>query len=388
MFIFIGVEVKLATLNQPEKSHVYITSDDQTLLDSLQTQLQTRKEVQDGIYQLEFQLVKAESLDDYLASKKPSILANSNNGLFFVPGSAVNAKEMRYYSANIGNQILRGAIGDSVNRTLNLRHFSGLNVEPEDIAYAVKGVEIKGFTLSKQGQQQSSPANTFVGIGMGVLMFMSTMGIVMPFAAMIIEEKSNRAVEVLLTSVSPQELLAGKIIARTITGLVQMLVWLLPVFLFVLFPAMMMLPPQFQLDIRGGMLLFFFINYVLGLTTMLSVWGGFAAMFDSAQDANQSMWPVTVLMMLPFYTVFAVVGNPANSVAQILSITPLTSLYVMPVRLAVLEIPLWQPLLALALNALVCWLAITAGGKIYRLSILVTGSQPSMKQFIGWLRSA
>ena len=385
MFGIIGMQMKLASLNQPEKSHIYIASDGQSLLDALQTQLQTRKEVKNGIYQLDFQLVQPDSFDDYLASKKPDILANSNNGLFYVPGTALSDKEARYYSTNIGNQILRNAIGESINQTLNLRRFSGLNVAQDDLAFAVRNVDIKGFTLSKQGQQQGSAGNTIVGFAMAILMFMSIMGIVMPFSSLIIEEKSNRAVEVLLTSVNPKELLAGKILARTTTGLTQMLVWLVPLFVFVLFPAMMMLPPQFQLDIHTGMLLFFFTNYVLGLTAMLSVWGGFSAMFDSSQDAGQAMWPVTILMMLPFYTVFAAIGNPASSVVEILSIAPFTSLYVMPLRLAVLEVPLWQPLLALLLNGICCWLAIKAGGKIYRISILATGQQPTVKQFMRWL---
>ena len=174
--------------------------------------------------------------------------------------------------------------------------------------------------------------------------------------------------------------------ARVTTGVAQMLVWLLPLFVFVLFPALMVLPPQFQIDLGPGIFLFFFANYVLGLCMLLAIWGGFAAMFDSTQDANQAMWPISMLMFVPFYAVFAVIRNPANSVAEILSMTPLTSLYVMPVRLATLAVPLWQPLVALAANGMLVWLAIKAGGKIYRISILATGQQPSLRQVFLWLR--
>jgi ABC-2 type transport system permease protein len=388
MFGVIFLQAALANLNGPEKSHIVISSDDASLLSELETELNTKEEVQQGIYTLEFQQAAGTAVDDYLNSKRPLMLANSNNGLFYVPSSALTDKQVSFYSANINNQVLRQSMNQTFNLVLNRRHFNGLSVSPADLEFAVKYIDIKGFKVSAQGNTQGSNGNLLVGGLMALLLFMSMMGIVMPFSAAIIEEKTNRAVEVLLTSVSPQELLAGKILARAVTGLAQMLVWLIPLLVFVLFPAALALPPEFKIDIGVGTILFYLVNYLLGLTIFLSVWGGFSAMFDSTQDAGQAMWPISFLMMLPFYSVFAMISNPANSVAEILSMTPFTSLYVMPVRLAILEVPAWQPLLALALNALVCWLAIRAGGKIYRISVLATGQQPTMQQFIRWLRES
>jgi ABC-2 type transport system permease protein len=384
----IFLQATLANLNGPEKSHIIISSDDASLLSELETEINSKQEVQQGIYTLEYQQAAGTAVDDYLNSKRPLMLANSNNGVFYVPSSALTDKQVSFYSANINNQVLRQSMNQTFNLVLNRRHFSRLSVPPADLEFAVKNIDIKGFKVSAQGNTQGSNGNLLVGGLMVLLLFMSMMGIVMPFSAAIIEEKTNRAVEVLLTSVSPQELLAGKILARAVTGLAQMLVWLIPLFVFVLFPAALTLPPELKIDIGVGTIAFYLVNYLLGLTIFLSVWGGFSAMFDSTQDANQAMWPVSFLMMLPFYSVFAIIRNPANSVAEILSMTPFTSLYVMPVRLAILEVPAWQPLLALALNAVVCWLAIKAGGKIYRVSVLATGQQPTMQQFIRWLRES
>ncbi len=386
MFGIIFIQAALMNISGAEKSHIYITSDDQNLLSSIEAQLQTRSEVSKGIYKMEYQLVSAAAFDEFLASKRADILANSNNGLFFIPGQALDDKAVRFYSTNLGNQILRQSMSETFNQVLNRDHFSTLGVPAADLEFAVKTIDIKGFTVSEHGAEQGSVGNTAVGFGMAFLLMFSIMGIVMPFSAAIIEEKTNRAVEVLLTSVNPKQLLAGKIMARVTTGVAQMFVWLLPLFVFVLFPASMALPPQFQIDLGPGIFLFFFANYVLGLCMLLAIWGGFSAMFDSTQDANQAMWPISMLMFVPFYAVFAVIRNPANSVAEILSMTPLTSLYVMPVRLATLAVPLWQPLVALAANGILVWLAIKAGGKIYRISILATGQQPSMQQFFKWLR--
>lgn len=386
MFGIIIIQAALMNISGAEKSQIYITSDDQSLLDSIEAQLQTRAEVSKGIYRIEYQYVSNPAFEVFLGSKRPEILANSNNGLFFIPGQALDDKAVRFYSTNLGNQILRQSMSEVFNRVLNRTHFSSLGVPAADLEFAVENINIKGFNVTEHGQEQGSVGNTAVGFGMAFLLMFSIVGIVMPFSAAIIEEKTNRAVEVLLTSVNPAQLLAGKIMARVTTGVAQMLVWLLPLFVFVLFPALMVLPPQFQIDLGPGIFLFFFANYVLGLCMLLAIWGGFAAMFDSTQDANQAMWPISMLMFVPFYAVFAVIRNPANSVAEILSMTPLTSLYVMPVRLATLAVPLWQPLVALAANGMLVWLAIKAGGKIYRISILATGQQPSLRQVFLWLR--
>lgn len=385
MLGIIAFQAKMMTLNRAEKSHVFMASDEPALLDDLQEQLDQRLEVKNGTYRIDYQQVAESGLADYLASKRPQLLENSNNALFYIPATAVNDKQVQHYSTNLGNQVLRQAVGEATMLVLNRSHFASLNVSDADIRFAAKGIDYKGFTVKEQGQEQGSFGNMAVGFGLAILLMLSMMGIVMPFQASILEEKSNRAVEVLLTSVRAEELLAGKILARTITGLAQMLIWLLPLFVFVLFPAMMTLPAELKLDLDAPTFLFFFANYVFGLTTMLAVWGGFSAMFDSTQDAGQAMWPVAMLMWLPFYALFAVVRNPANSVAELLSIAPFTSLYVMPLRMSVLEVPAWQPLLALLLDAAVCWLAIKLGGKIYRISVLSTGQQPTMQQFWRWL---
>ncbi len=386
MFVVVLIQASLIGLDTVEKSHVIVASEDAALLTALEPVFAEREEVTSGAYTLEYHQVDAAGLDAYLVEKREAIMADSNNGLFFVPAAALTDKELRFYSTNIGNNVLRTNITEVINETLNRLYFSDLSVAQADIDYAVKPIEVEALRVSAAGEEQGSAGNFVVGFGLAILLMISMMGIVMPFSAAIIEEKTNRAVEVLLTSVNPKELLAGKIMARAITGMAQMIIWLMPLFLVMLDPSILDIPENFRVSIGFGTILFFITNYVLGLTVLLAIWGGFSSMFDSTQDAGNAMWPVTLLMWMPFYAVFALMQNPANSVATILSIAPFTSLYVMPFRMALVEVPLWQSLLALGISGLIFYGAIVAGGKIYRISILSTGQQPSMKQLMIWLR--
>lgn len=386
MFVIILVQASLIRLDAVEPSKVFVASEDGALLQSLQTAFSAREEVTSGAYTMEYQQVDDTALQPYLDSKRGVILEDSNNGLFFIPDAAAADKHVRFYSTNVGNQVLRDNITGTINEVLNRSYFRNSSLAQADIDYAVKEIEIEGLRVSDTGEAGGSVGNFAVGFGMAILLMISMMGIVMPFSAAIIEEKTNRAVEVLLTSVSPRELLAGKILARAITGVCQMVIWLMPLFVVMLDPTILDIPPEYSIDISFGMVLFFIVNYVLGLTILLAIWGGFSAMFDSTQDAGNSLWPVTILMWMPFYAVFSLFRNPANSVAEILSMTPFTSLYVMPLRMAIVEVPVWQSLVALALNGLIFYGAIVAGGKIYRISVLSIGQQPSMQQFLTWLR--
>ncbi|MES2606012.1 MAG: ABC transporter permease [Pseudomonadota bacterium] len=386
MFAIILIQFSLNSLDTVEPSHVYITSENPALLESLETAFGEREEVKSGTYTMEYKQVDESALADYLNSKRETLMADSNNGLFHVPSAAATDKHVRFYSTNLGNQVVREKVTDVLNAVLNRSYFRNSSLAQADIDYAVKAIEIEGLRVSAGGEEEGGIGNFAVGFGMAILLMISMMGIVMPFSAAIIEEKTNRAVEVLLTSVSPRELLAGKILARAITGVSQMVIWLMPLFVVMLDPTILEIPDEYRVDIGFGLILFFVANYVLGLTILLSIWGGFSAMFDSTQDAGNALWPVTILMWMPFYAIFSLFKNPANSVAEILSIAPFTSLYVMPLRMAIVEVPFWQPLLALAISGLLFYGAVVAGGKIYRISVLSTGQQPSMQQFVKWLR--
>ena len=388
MLAIIFIEMSLMTMESKEQSEITILTNDQLLLDSLKPAFTEMEQVRDGLYELTFNTIEESGIDAYINQSKEELLEDSNNGVFFIPASARTDKKISFYSNNPGNQDVRKNLSAVINSVLNQKYFSGKPVAQADIDYAVLDVEVKGVKVTEQGTAEQSWGNHIVGWTLAILLMLSMFFIAMPFSGFVIEEKMNRAVEVLLTSVSPKELLAGKIIAATIAGLSQMVIWLMPVFILMLDTGVLSIPEKFQVDLGFGTIVFFLLNYVLGLTIILTLWGGLSAMFDSTQDAGATLFPITLLMWVPFYAIFSLMKNPANSVAEILSIVPFTSLYVMPLRMAIIDVPVWQPLLALGLNAAILYGAMICGGKIYKISILSTGQPPNMKQFIHWLRYA
>ena len=388
MFGVIFVQMSLTSMESREQSVIGILSDDQGLLEQLQPAISELEEVSDGLYTMTYNRVPADVVEVFIDGARTELLADSNNGYFYIPASAREDKKISYYSNNPGNQDVRKNITAAINAVLNQRYFEGRPVAQADIDYAVLDVDIAGVKVTRQGIGEERWGNHIAGFSMAVLLMLSMFMIAMPFAGFVLEEKMNRAVEVMLTSVSPGEFLAGKIITSVIAGLAQMMIWLMPLFILMLDTSVLSIPEKYQPDMGIGTVVFFLLNYVLGLTIILSLWGGLSAMFDSAQDAGAALFPITLLMWVPFYAVFSLIKNPANSVAEILSIMPFTSMYVMPLRMAIIDVPAWQPLLALGLSAVLLYGAVLCGGKIYKISILSTGQRPSMKKLIYWLRYA
>ena len=388
MFGVIFMQMSLATMDSREKTSIDIISDDRNLLEQLQRLISGHELVIDGIYTMTYTEIPAVEVEAFIDQIKPALLKDSNNGVFFIPGSAREDKKITYYSNNPGNQDVRNNLSEVINSVLNRDYFNGKEVAQTDIDFAVMDVEIGGVKVTAQGTEEQGYGNIIVGWVLAILLMLSMFLIAMPFSAVVIDEKMSRSVEVLLTSVSARELLSGKIIAATIAGLAQMLIWLMPLFILMLDTSILSIPDKFMPDLGIGTIMFFLVNYILGLTIIMSLWGGLSSMFDTGNDAAAALFPLTLLMWMPFYGVFSLMKNPANSVAEVLSIVPFFSQYVMPFRMAIIDVPAWQPVLALGLNFLLLYGALYCGGKIYRISILSTGQRPNLKQFFHWLRYA
>lgn len=208
-----------------------------------------------------------------------------------------------------------------------------------------------------------------------------------PAMAAVNEEKVSRVVEVVLSSVSPSELMAGKIIGSAIAGFTQMFIWLIPVVLVASGSVPLLLAlNNLEIQLSFLILIYFLFNYLFGVVTFLSIFSAFGAMFDNPQDAQSSMFPVMLLIIVPFFLAFSVVNNPTSMLGVVGSMLPFFSILVMPVRMVLIDVPIWQFLIAVIVNLATLYFVVLLCGKIYRFTILMTGKNPSWKEIYKWMR--
>ena len=233
----------------------------------------------------------------------------------------------------------------------------------------------------------------------------------------VIEEKNNRVLEVLVSTVRPFDMMMGKILGIASVALLQIIIWvafiagmayfILPHILpDEILAAMNMLRqgvPASAVDAGGnmgllqGILMLSNIKYIGGIIIwlLLFVFGGFllyAAMFaavgsavDSPQDAQQLQTPIMLPIILALFVMLSVINDPTSDVAFWFSMIPLTSPIVMMARIPY-EIPTWEICLSAALLYATFFIVVWGAGKIYRVGILMHGKKPNIKELLRWMR--
>lgn len=265
------------------------------------------------------------------------------------------------------------------------------------IADVQQPVAVATIRWTDDGEQQSM-ADLIAATGM-LLTFLTYL-FVMSYGGMVLqsvaEEKSNRIVELMVSSVRPYQLMMGKIVGIGLVGLFQMLVWavmLAVIFMGVgamsdtgvsadsvaeIFSAVLSLP---LVEIVTLFVLYFIGGYLL----YASILAACGASVNDAQDSQQFLMPVMVLMLFAFYAGFYGSTNPDGPLAYWCSFIPFTSPIVMMVRVPY-GIPVYEEILSIALLYVSALVLLALSAKIYRTGILMYGKKISFKEMLRWLK--
>jgi ABC-2 type transport system permease protein len=379
----------ITTFDREERSALHIINESTAFQQLLQDQLPDTELSDAALYELDFRQLAAADIEAHVDAQREALMNGSLTGIVWIPDSAREDKKLTYYSANPANLVLQGRLRELVNRTVVGDYFDALGIERSAIEFARTDVTVEGVRVSSEGNSNMNVGNLVVAFALTTMIYMSLLSMGPAVMAAVNEEKTNRIVEVLLSAVTPQELIYGKIVGTAVAGLVQMVIWISPLILISLvsLPALVMMDlPSVDLDLFT--ILYFLVNYLMGVITFLAIFAAFGAMFDTPQDAQGSMMPVMMLIIVPFLLAFTMLRNPANVLAEVASMLPFATILVMPARMTLIDVPLWQIAVAFVVNLLTILCCIRAGAKIYRLTILITGKRPAWADIWRWLRYA
>jgi ABC-2 type transport system permease protein len=386
MFGIFAIQYFIMSLSEEQKSKIVVVTDSEEIKSKLENELSKSNDFKTGLLSVNYELVENDKFNSKLNELKPDLLSEKITGVIFVPAKLLQSKEVEYYSPNPNNSALFNKIKPSINNALIDIYFSSRKLTNDEINFARNDVDIKGFRVTKDEKVEEE------GIGNKIALFLFSFLLYMAIIFSgsmtlnsVVEEKSNKIVEVLLSSASSTELMAGKIVGTVIVEVFQMIIWLIPIFLLIT-TSWFFLPAGFMPQTSVGYLLYFIFNYSLALITFIALYATVGAVFDNPQDAQSGMWPVLMLIMIPFFIAIGLESNPQSTLAQISSVFPFASLIVMPARMILVDVPLWQILLSIVVNILVVIGVFKLAGKIYRIGILLTGKKPKWSEVFQWLK--
>ncbi len=202
----------------------------------------------------------------------------------------------------------------------------------------------------------------------------------------VVEEKTSRIMEILITSITPFQLLMGKIIGLGVLGLTQLVVWIIGGLITLQLAQgsevlnNLVIPPD--------LLVVGLIYFLLGYFTLSSVMAGIGAVVGSEQESRQFSGIFTLIMVIPFFAITSFINEPNGVVVTFLTLFPLTSPIAVILRMGFGVIPAWELLLSLALLFLTGVVVAWASARIFRWALLLYGKRPGLRELIRVIRRA
>jgi ABC-2 type transport system permease protein len=363
MALFIVVPVFLERMNQPSEITYYVV-DELGAADTLKELLPTH-----------VVLVEAEPGSDL----RELVLSKKGAGYFLLQESFVTTGQLELFCNDSNSQAV-SSLRQALTALLQQLRLAGSRVSPEELALLTASAQVQQVPLKEEAQPQTMHlvvSSVFTGL---VYFLVFTSGTMLMQSA--VQEKRDRMAEVVLSSISPRELMQGKIVGHFLLGLIQLGFWLalgLPFAVrFLEFPILEALRavnlPVILAFGLGGYLLFSALFVGLGAT------------MEDLQSAGNAQSIVIMLPMLAFLFLGPVISNPNGSIAVFASLFPLTSSAIMMLRSGFTAVPLWQQLLSAALLLITAFITMRASAKIFRVGMLMYGKNATPKEVWKWLR--
>jgi ABC-type Na+ efflux pump permease subunit len=325
-----------------------------------------------------------------------SQMEGGNSGLFayFVLGpNPLDGNEgFKYVSNNRTDKDLREWIARLTSEEIEARRFAREKIDP-DVARRIQApVHFDEKQLDDEGKEQEVSTKDVIRqwapLVFVYLLWVSIFTIVQILLTNTVEEKSNRIIEVLLSSISPLELMTGKILGIAATGLTTILCWGAFFLLALkLAPRFLDLPADLDLTILisdPSFLLSFVVYFLLGFLLYASMMVGLGSACNSLKEAQNLMSPIMVALMLPLLAMMPVGQDPNGALARVLSFIPPFTPFVMMNRAAGPP-ETWEYVATTALLVVSVVLAFYAAAKIFRVGILMTGKPPKLGEIVRWV---
>ena len=330
-----------------------------------------------------------------------------------------NPNDVRLYTTSSSSLMLEESITSQLEKIIENERLKAYNIENLDEILAKVEASVHLTTIDKEAAVSSTMASSVMGMVLGFLLYF----LLAIYGAMVmqsvIEEKSSRILEVMVSSVRPFEMLMGKIFGVALVAATQILVWGVLLVLFSAIAMPMLMPENLAESIQlaqsgadlsaiasqqeidpelitamASMLDTGHLIMVLGAVLLFAV-GGFllyaslyaavGASVDQAQDAQQLTMVITIPIIISFIVTMLIVQDPNSPVIQWCSMIPFTAPIVMVARIPS-GVPTWEIVISLVLLYATFVVCVWGAAKIYKIGIFMHGSKPKLKDLWHWLR--
>ncbi|PYT07364.1 MAG: hypothetical protein DMF49_08375 [Acidobacteria bacterium] len=330
--------------------------------------------------------IEVRSYADELAGKK-ALDAKGISTLFVIPSDYLERGKVFRYSAE--ESLLSEAINEREKKAVESLLITSLlqgKLDPKVQNRVLEPLSVESYSRQSDGSYRKRSllvvASSFgIPVGFATLLFISLMMNATYLLQGVSEEKENRVIEVILSSVDARSLLVGKLLGLGAAGLLQLLIWLAMVVL----PLLLVLA---GIAFRPQVALVCLACFVLGFLLYGTLMTGTGAIGTNFRESQQYAMVWSLFSAVPMLFLPLIIDAPNGVAARVLSLMPLTAPVSLMLRVGAGAVPWWEVTLSLVLLAGSIWLALRLAVRVFRTAILLYGKRPGFFEVLRWLREA
>ena len=301
--------------------------------------------------------------------------------------------EVEYRARSVSNTFSQEMLARDLSTVVRELRLTRAGYDPSQIGGLLEPVDLDTVRVSAKGsRKQAGEVGFFFAYGIFFLLYIVLMIWGQQVLQGVLEEKSSRVVEVIVSAVTPFELMMGKLLGIGAAALTQFGLWLACIVALTapgLVASLVSLPEDVGLPSVSILQAFFLlVFFLLGFLVYSTMYAAVGAAFNNVQEAQQLSMIPTMSIISPMLFLFPVLNDSTGALAVVTSMVPIMAPILMPLRIAVEMPPLWQVLLSIAITAGFIWLMVGVCSRIYRVGILMYGKKPTIQELWRWVRYA
>jgi ABC-2 type transport system permease protein len=323
--------------------------------------------------------------------------AKQLNGFLIVTDDLIETGRAEYRASNLGMQTIE-ALQRTLGRMVEKTRLEQKGVNPAVVDWAQIHISLAQKKIANgKAVSDNATQSFFTAYLMAILLFMAILLYGVNVMSSVLEEKTTRIIEVLVSSIRPFQLMLGKILGAGAVSFFQFVIWGVSarVLLSLRGPIARALganPSDIQTislpHIPAATLAVFIAFFLGGFLLYSAMFAAVGAMSSNEQEARQAQQPVTYLLMISYLSILGLTNDPSSTFARTLSLVPFTTPIATPVRWTAGSMPIWELVMSLVMLAIAIVVVTWIAARIYRVGILMTGKRPNLKELMRWVRTA
>ncbi|MFZ1974983.1 MAG: ABC transporter permease [Candidatus Acidiferrales bacterium] len=360
-----------------------------TLAQSIKNALEAKRDDGQPDFTVVETILRPASPDAVQQDLRARIYSSKLDAYLWIPRDPSQSFEL--HMQNTGNFSHDGMLSSAVYHAMISERLNERGVHLDDMQEILRDTNLKLVKVSESGESEEKGQSIGIAIALVVLLYTALLMYGIITMRSVLEEKSTRTMEVLISAVRPFELLCGKILGVAAAAFTQFAIWMISIGLLFSYGVLARLgmgegSPMSGVHVPISLVLYAAVYFIGGYFLYSSMFAAIGAACSNEQDAQQLQWLAMAPLVFCMVIYSVVMSDPTSTISVVLSEIPFFSPVLMPLRISLQTPPPWQIVLSLALLFLATVGAVYVSAKIYRVGILMYGKRPTLVEMFHWLR--